>query len=462
LFGYRQYLLDTLSRVTSGPLFIGGWRICCIYFSSPSIRIPFPFCRPWRCCLTPYGSAPTEVSSFLHTGSAEVILVDARTELTAARELCRLLNRTGTPGTTAPVVAVINEGGLVAVNAEWDVDEILLPSTGAAEIDARLRLLVARRGGIGNQQTLGEVVFEGRTALHPDPAHRRAAVQGPPRRPAHGPTGRVALRPHRQHRARPGYRCATGHPARIHPLCPHRVGARDRAAVHRRRAAVPGAGTHRPAQGPAGLDAAAALAGAAHPAQPAYAGTFAYGRRRERIAASGKKTFHPAARAVEMHPHNVVYNPATTLRLATEIDATHVGAEMDPSHLFWQGIDPIAAVEALDGLVYNAAAKDTRINEAAKVNGVLDDRHGRVQPDDPKAISLGGRYTLSTWPENSSWDFVAVGRGHDVAFWGRFLAALQKVDPDMAVNIEHEDAELGQLEGLQFAAKTLLEASRAA
>lgn len=165
---------------------------------------------------------------------------------------------------------------------------------------------------------------------------------------------------------------------------------------------------------------------------------------------------------IEMHPHNVVYNPATMLRLATEIDATHVGAEMDPSHLFWQGIDPIAAVEALDGLVYNAAAKDTRINEAAKVNGVLDDRHGRVQPDDPKAVSLGGRYTLSTWPENSSWDFVAVGRGHDVAFWGRFLAALQQVDPDIAVNIEHEDAELGQLEGLQFAAKTLLEASRAA
>jgi sugar phosphate isomerase/epimerase len=165
---------------------------------------------------------------------------------------------------------------------------------------------------------------------------------------------------------------------------------------------------------------------------------------------------------IEMHPHNIVYNPATMLRLASEIDATHVGAEMDPSHLFWQGIDPIAAIEALGQLVYNAAAKDTRINEAAKINGVLDDRHGRVRPDEPGAISLGGRYTLSTWPENSSWDFVAVGRGHDVAYWGRFLAALQKVDPDIAVNIEHEDAELGQLEGLRYAARTLLEASRAA
>jgi sugar phosphate isomerase/epimerase len=158
---------------------------------------------------------------------------------------------------------------------------------------------------------------------------------------------------------------------------------------------------------------------------------------------------------IEMHPHNLVYNPATMERLAIEIDATHVGAEMDPSHLFWQGIDPVAALERLGALVYNAAAKDTRINEAAKVNGVLDDRFGRVDPDDPGALSLGGRYTLSRWPENSSWDFVAVGRGHDVDFWADFLQALKKIDPDMAVNIEHEDQELDQMEGLRYAAATL-------
>ena len=162
---------------------------------------------------------------------------------------------------------------------------------------------------------------------------------------------------------------------------------------------------------------------------------------------------------IEMHPHNIVYNPATMERLATEIDATHVGAEMDPSHLFWQGIDPVLAVNALGSLVYNAAAKDTRINEAAKVNGVLDDRFGRVAVTDPNALFLGGDYTLSRWPENASWDFVAVGRGHDVSWWSDFLAALEKVDPDMAVNIEHEDQELDQMEGLRYAANTLLQAA---
>ena len=163
--------------------------------------------------------------------------------------------------------------------------------------------------------------------------------------------------------------------------------------------------------------------------------------------------------ALEMHPHNLVYNPATMERLAAQINATHVGAEMDPSHLFWQGIDPTLAVKSLGSLVYNAAAKDTRINPAAKINGVLDDRFGRVAPDAPGVVNLGGKYTLSQWPENASWDFVAVGRGHDVEWWGGFLAALNEVDPDMAVNIEHEDQELDQLEGLRFAAETLLKAA---
>jgi DNA-binding response OmpR family regulator len=98
--------------------------------------------------------APSEVSSLLDAGAADVALVDARHDLAAARGLCRLLGSTGAP---APVVAVVNEGGLVAVNTDWGIHDILLPGTGPAEIDARLRLLVGRRGGLANQENLGNV-----------------------------------------------------------------------------------------------------------------------------------------------------------------------------------------------------------------------------------------------------------------------------------------------------------------
>ncbi|EWT02173.1 sugar phosphate isomerase [Intrasporangium oryzae NRRL B-24470] len=165
--------------------------------------------------------------------------------------------------------------------------------------------------------------------------------------------------------------------------------------------------------------------------------------------------------AIEMHPGNIVFNPRTMHRLAEEINATHVGAEMDPSHLFWQGIDPVLAIADLGELVFNAAAKDTRINEAAKVNGVIDDSFTRVAEGEPGYLPLGGGTTLSGWPATPSWDFVAVGRGHDTAYWTEFLRALHKVDPDMPVNIEHEDQELDQLEGLRFAAETLIAAEKA-
>jgi len=165
---------------------------------------------------------------------------------------------------------------------------------------------------------------------------------------------------------------------------------------------------------------------------------------------------------IEMHPHNVVFNPGTLERLVTEINATHVGAEMDPSHLFWQGIDPVAAVEHLGNLVYHAAAKDTRINEQnCRVYGVLDDRFQRV-PAEENPLGLGGKNTLTRWPADASWQFVAVGRGHDQDFWARFLRALSAVDPGIAVNIEHEDTELDQIEGLRLAAENLNAAAAAA
>ncbi|MBR7504095.1 sugar phosphate isomerase/epimerase, partial [Mycobacterium tuberculosis] len=82
-----------------------------------------------------------------------------------------------------------------------------------------------------------------------------------------------------------------------------------------------------------------------------------------------------------MHPHNLVFNPATLERLIDATGGENIGAEMDPSHLFWQGIDPIAAIDHLGDRVVHAAAKDVRINPAAAVHGVLDDRHTRFTGD---------------------------------------------------------------------------------
>jgi sugar phosphate isomerase/epimerase len=165
---------------------------------------------------------------------------------------------------------------------------------------------------------------------------------------------------------------------------------------------------------------------------------------------------------IEMHPQNLVFNPPTLQRLVEQTNATHVGAEMDPSHLFWQGIDPVAAVEHLGDLVFHAAAKDTRINdENVRLYGVLDDRFSHT-PADRNPVSLGGTNTLNQWPAQPSWQFVAVGRGHGDDFWVPFLRALHAVDPDMAVNIEHEDAELDQIEGLRQAAENLVAAKQKA
>jgi len=86
--------------------------------------------------------APLEASALLDTAPADVILIDARSDLVAARSLCRLLRTTGT---SAPILGVVTEGGLVAVSADWGVDDVLLTSAGPAEVEARLRLALGRR-----------------------------------------------------------------------------------------------------------------------------------------------------------------------------------------------------------------------------------------------------------------------------------------------------------------------------
>lgn len=179
-------------------------------------------------------------------------------------------------------------------------------------------------------------------------------------------------------------------------------------------------------------------------------------RETDRLAAD-----HGVKVALELHPQNIVFNTADVHKLIELTGATHVGVELDASHLFWQQMDPVAVVRELGPLVFQAAAKDVRVNtENAALYGVLDNSFRRLSPEENRT-NLGGDEWANEWPKNSAWDFVALGRGHDTAYWTEFLRALHEVDPNMLVNIEHEDTSLGRIEGLEVAAKVLRDADAA-
>src|SRR3954463_11720966 len=81
---------------------------------------------------------------------------------------------------------------------------------------------------------------------------------------------------------------------------------------------------------------------------------------------------HGVRVALEMHPHNLVFSPVTLTKLVELTGATNLGAEMDPSHLMWQGMDVVACIRHLGPLVFHAAAKDAMITPGVGIRGVLD------------------------------------------------------------------------------------------
>lgn len=141
--------------------------------------------------------------------------------------------------------------------------------------------------------------------------------------------------------------------------------------------------------------------------------------------------------ALEMHPGFCVYNPTTMLRLREAVGITpgsaFLGANFDPSHLFWQGMDPTESIKALKGAIYHFHAKDTRLDRAnIATNGVLD----------PTSFTdLSGR----------SWSFCTVGYGHDATTWKQILYTLRLAGYDGAISIEHEDGLMSMTEGLEKA-----------
>jgi DNA-binding response OmpR family regulator len=99
--------------------------------------------------------APAEGSALIDAPPADVVLVDGRRDLAHAKSLCRLLRTTGLD---SPLVAVVTEGGLVALSPEWGLDEILLQTAGPAEVEARLRLAIGRvAAGSEAEEVPGEI-----------------------------------------------------------------------------------------------------------------------------------------------------------------------------------------------------------------------------------------------------------------------------------------------------------------
>ncbi|MGH3627572.1 MAG: winged helix-turn-helix domain-containing protein [Sciscionella sp.] len=121
--------------------------------AAPSSVLPALSLLPHAVRVVPPDAAVVPVA-----GPQQAVLVDARTELAAAKALCKSL-RTGDPNT--PIVAIVREGGLVAVNTEWGVQDILLPTAGPAEVDARLRLLATTAGTADRSVIrIGELVID--------------------------------------------------------------------------------------------------------------------------------------------------------------------------------------------------------------------------------------------------------------------------------------------------------------
>ena len=166
--------------------------------------------------------------------------------------------------------------------------------------------------------------------------------------------------------------------------------------------------------------------------------------------------------AFELHPRNLVFSPPTFEQFVEKVEPTNIGVNLDPSHLFWQQMEPIACIERLGRYITHVHAKDTAVLPGAAVRGVLDSAFDPVPEDPAERTPTGVGHYCSTWPEDPAWRFVALGEGHDVDYWARFLTAIAAVNPDLHVNIEHEDAAFGRIEGIERSARTLLSAAEQA
>ncbi|RXH54561.1 sugar phosphate isomerase/epimerase family protein [Granulicella sibirica] len=147
---------------------------------------------------------------------------------------------------------------------------------------------------------------------------------------------------------------------------------------------------------------------------------------------------HGVKVAIEMHPGFVAYSPETMLKLRS-IAGDSIGCNYDPSHMFWQGIDPIAAIRVLGDAIFHVHAKDTQMYPAnLSKTGVLDTKPYTDEP-------------------NRGWIFRTCGFGHGAEWWKEFVSTLRMFGYDGTLSIEHEDSLLSPEEGLRKASDFLKE-----
>jgi sugar phosphate isomerase/epimerase len=138
---------------------------------------------------------------------------------------------------------------------------------------------------------------------------------------------------------------------------------------------------------------------------------------------------HGIKLAFEMHPGMLVYNVETMLKIR-DAAGPSIGCNFDPSHLFWNGVDPVAAIRKLGDAIYHVHGKDCYVDQInISVNGCNDHK-----PYDQIA--------------DRAWTFRSIGYGHGATVWRDIVSALRLGGYDYVISIEHEDALMSGDEGL--------------
>lgn len=149
---------------------------------------------------------------------------------------------------------------------------------------------------------------------------------------------------------------------------------------------------------------------------------------------------HGVSIGIEMHPGMLIYNVETLLRMRAEAGPA-LGCNFDPSHLFWNNVDPVAAIRALGDAIVHVHGKDCYIDTLnTAVNGCNDHKsYDQIR--------------------NRSWSFRTIGYGHDTKTWKDIITALRVAGYDYVISIEHEDALMSSDEGLGKGVEVLNEAA---